>query len=311
MFHVNGGGYLDTKVSFESLSIQGETRDIMRKGAGFYEVQVPGGKQWFYLEHNTWGPTGLMLELTALFHLTDVSIYDYNVCVWLKGALSFNMDKFILGGSSITKMAANGIYTERGTAPNDALVYCNAITLTNGRICYCSQKGINFGQGNLLTLRSLDMEFNGSTMLNDEGQRVGNPDTGAVFIRDDVNDEGTTFQLNMYDCWFEMNSGYTFRNYPVNAINQTVVLNFTGCLFHFWDKDKELECLGVFSENVVGVDTKVSFTSNVSTLPLILGTNPRVTFNVVSEYALLNSCNLGNVSHYNINSPNLYKINTL
>ncbi|MFN7313599.1 MAG: hypothetical protein ACK5UI_08965, partial [Bacteroidota bacterium] len=214
VFHVNGGGYLDTKVSFESLSIQGETRDIMRKGAGFYEVQVPGGKQWFYLEHNTWGPTGLMLELTALFHVTDVSIYDYNVCVWLRGALSFNMDKFILGGSNITKMAANGIYTERGTAPNDALVYCNAITLTNGRICYCSEKGINFGQGNLLTLRSLDMEWNGSTTQTGEGQRVGNPDTGAVFIRDDVNDEGTTFQLNMYDCWFEMNSGYTFRNYP-------------------------------------------------------------------------------------------------
>lgn len=115
------------------------------------------------------------------------------------------------------------------------------------------------------------MEWNGSTTQTGEGQRVGNPDTGAVFIRDDVNDEGTTFQLNMYDCWFEMNSGYTFRNYPVNAINQTVVLNFTGCLFHFWDVNRILECLGFFSENAYGVGvnpiaTKVSLSSCISAL---------------------------------------------
>jgi hypothetical protein len=311
VFNVNGNNHIDTMVSFESLTVQGNSGDVMTKGAGYYEVQEIFGSRWYYLNDNSWGPTGVMLELTALFHVTDVSIYDYNVCVWLRGALSFNMDKFLIGGSNFLTLASTGIYSERGTTPNGDFIYCNAITLTNGRICYCSQKGINFGQGNLLTLRSLDMEWNGSTMLNEKGEIIGNPDTGAVFILDDVNDEGTTFQLNMYDCWFEMNKGYTFRNYPISAPNQAVLLNFTGCLFHFWDINKELECLGLLSENTTVGETKVSFTSCVSTLPVISTNPPKVTFRVISEYVLLNSCSFITSSYYDINSPNLHKINTL
>jgi len=237
IFHVKADPTLNSYVSFEHLSVRGN--NFFKKGWYTFKSEKPK-VNYYWLDQSIYELTGIKLELTAIFHLEDVEIINCHKCLHCIGALVFNINNFVIGGAYGGSESYCGIYTEHGTF-SVYNIYSNAITLTNGRITYCAHKGIDFGQGSLLTIRSVDFEQNGSLINNEQGNPIGDIYTGAVFIRNDVNQEQTVALINIYDCWFEANKGYTFYTVP----EQNTILNFYGSHFNAGGGYTQYQALGV------------------------------------------------------------------
>jgi Pectate lyase superfamily protein len=237
VFHVKADPTLNSYVSFEHLSVRGN--NFFKKGWYTFKSEKPK-VNYYWLDQSIYELTGIKLELTAIFHLEDVEIINCHKCLHCIGALVFNINNFVIGGAYGGSESYCGIYTEHGTF-SVYNIYSNAITLTNGRITYCAHKGIDFGQGSLLTIRSVDFEQNGSLINNEQGNPIGDIYTGAVFIRNDVNQEQTVALINIYDCWFEANKGYTFYTVP----EQNTILNFYGSHFNAGGGYTQYQALGV------------------------------------------------------------------
>jgi len=278
IFHVKAKPDLNSYVSFEHLSIKGNS---CKKGWYTNNEEELPKINYYYLDSPVYEFTGIKLELTAIFHLEDVEIINCNICVHCAGALVFNMNNFVIGGAYGANSSYIGIFTEVNTftitnSSGQSIInsiYCNNITLTNGRITYCAHKGIDFGQGSLLTIRSVDFEQNGSAVLEDSIM-VGDQETGAVFIRKDVVNEDTNFNeynsnikygvalINIYDCWFEANDGYTFYTEP----GQNNIINFTGCKFNVGSLYMLGVCIDLIGNGIIQGTKKVNINGCISRL---------------------------------------------
>lgn len=91
----------------------------------------------------------------------------------------------------------NGIITRQ----TGASAYCNNILIEGGRINYNSTRGVDIGQGSSVWLRGgVDMEGNGT---------AANASTGALVIRNTVDDETGFSMIGLDGVWFESNHGRT------------------------------------------------------------------------------------------------------
>ncbi len=285
IFHVKADPDLNSYVSFEHLSVRGNNIFVKKGWYTFNEEGEPKVNYYWLDNDFNCELTGIKLELTAIFYLEDVEIINCHICVHCAGALVFNMNNFVIGGSYGANSSYIGIFTEVNTftitdslgETNEIHVYCNTITLTNGRITYCAHKGIDFGQGSLLTIRSVDFEQNGSLINNEQGNPIADNYTGAVFIRNDVNQEQTVALINIYDCWFEANKGYTFYTVP----EQNTILNFYGSHFNAGGGYTQYQALGVNLDLGVNVGfvRKININgcfNNVSLTPFTTNANETI-----------------------------------
>ncbi|MEI6596386.1 MAG: glycosyl hydrolase family 28-related protein [Bacteroidota bacterium] len=281
IFHVKADPDLNSYVSFEHLSVRGNNIFVKKGWYTFNEEGEPKVNYYWLDNDFNCELTGIKLELTAIFYLEDVEIINCHICVHCAGALVFNMNNFVIGGAYGANSTYIGIFTEVNTftitnssgQPKIKNIYCNTITLTNGRITYCAHKGIDFGQGSLLTIRSVDFEQNGSAVLEDSIM-VGDQETGAVFIRKDVVNEDTNFNeynsnikygvalINIYDCWFEANDGYTFYTEP----GQNNIINFTGCKFNVGSLYMLGVCIDLIGNGIIQGTKKVNINGCISRL---------------------------------------------
>ncbi len=282
IFHVKADPDLNSYVSFEHLSVRGNNIFVKKGWYTFNEEGEPKVNYYWLDNDFNCELTGIKLELTAIFYLEDVEIINCHICVHCAGALVFNMNNFVIGGSYGANSSYIGIFTEVNTftitdslgETNEIHVYCNTITLTNGRITYCAHKGIDFGQGSLLTIRSVDFEQNGSLIKNEQGNTIGDEFTGAVFIRNDVNQEHAVVLINIYDCWFEANKGYTFYTVP----EQNTILNFHGSHFNAGGTYTHYEALGV------SLDIRGGSNSGVKKINIIGCVNLMRTYNAYTFF---------------------------
>ena len=221
-------------MSFCNLSIIGSYFN-----GGVYTFENGGGTMWTIPEH--YEHIGISLFHVSSFFIEDVEIIGCEICVKGHGALIWNMNNFYLGGYGGNDPNNNsnyGIVLEPDNWPNDlpwpndndypADPYApNAVTLTNGRIIACLKRAIEYSDGAQLTMRSLDIENNGSIEYDEQGNLIGSLNTGGVFINSGNSDIKKI--INVYDCWFESNLGYKFHTLDTN---QTLTLNFMGCYFN-------------------------------------------------------------------------------
>lgn len=137
---------------------------------------------------------GLYFYYVAWFYVNDVELRECGTGVRSIGGLTYNMSNFYIHNCRI------GCYLS-GITSGPYLSYANSITLSKGVIAACSEWGIYFEKGSLLTLQNMDMERNGTS------SQALSTTTGALYVNHSDTGETAESIVNILDSWFEGNYG--------------------------------------------------------------------------------------------------------
>jgi hypothetical protein len=135
------------------------------------------------------GGHGLELAGLALIRVSGVMCLGFDVGLKLSSSLTTLIDQQCQFHSNNT-----GIGIAR--AGNDS--NCNLITVDHCRVVGNTSHGVDFSGGSQLVMRGCDLEQNGTR---------GNIDSGAFRSGTDLADEIGLARIELYENWFENNSG--------------------------------------------------------------------------------------------------------
>lgn len=153
---------------------------------------------------------GIRMTDIARFEINRVICENFDIGLDLIGSLS----------GSFNNVSSNrnntGLRTAKTVGP--PAVYANAIKLNDSHFTLNSAFGVDFASGSGLVLRGCNLEANGT---------AANTATGAMMIRNSVDDEFGFSIVSLDGCWIEGNLG---RGLQAESSNLTLLLSATKIL---------------------------------------------------------------------------------
>lgn len=136
----------------------------------------------------TKGSDGLVLQGIAAFSLNRVLMDSFDI--------GLRLDSVLVGEVNLCEITSNNI----GVRTRRLSTYCNAMSFSGGIIAYNSTRGLDIGDGSGFWIGGgIDIERNGT---------VADTSTGALIIRNTVDDEIGYGMFIIDNAWFEANNGY-------------------------------------------------------------------------------------------------------
>lgn len=135
------------------------------------------------------GSKALALNSLAQFRIENVQIDAFDTGVSISSSLIGSFVNCEVTGNN------NGYLFSYNATLN---VYNNLVTIEYGRINNNTTYGVDVGSADLFTMRSVDMEANGT---------AANVNTGAIIVRATCDDEIGLTQIYIDKCWLEGNLG--------------------------------------------------------------------------------------------------------
>lgn len=178
---------------------------------------------------------GIKLTNVGRVKMDHVLVRDCDTGIHVDGSLIFRVnDPSILSNNTGVKTEANG-------------PYANLITFSAGEIRANSSWGLDIGEGMAISFDGVDFENNGTT---------GNTSTGAIVIRDTVDNEGGYAVFSIKGCWFEGNYGTT-----ISVAASNTALSISGSFFISNEAGRDVVAGAIYS---FGFESNVCATGTVT-----------------------------------------------
>jgi len=174
------------------------------------------------------GTIGVDLAGGYYFQMERVAVFSFtSYGCRFRAVLASQLDNCIINANAV------GVY-DTLLAIGGVNIHANLVRINDTVISANTSWGIDYQQGDLLVLNSVDMEVNGT---------AANPNTGAV--RFAPSDEGLGIQIN--DSWFEVNKGFAdiYINTPDTAAQYSSISNT------LFDKTGATSTYGIYVEGAV------------------------------------------------------------
>lgn len=219
-----------------------------------------------YIIGNAKAHDGIRLTQLARFNLNRVKVVACDNAFDNVGALVGNFYDCYFESSNIGYRARESVDVPI-RAPN-------AIQFFGGGIYSNTSFGVDLGDGAGVHFYGTDIEFNGTT---------GYLATGAVIIRDTVDDESGTGVISFTNCWLESNLGMTVEIEDANNICVT----FRGTMLLGSESGNAMNC-GVIKhlllENVSAASIGDTVTSDATRTTIVGGTIHTYTDNSTTTF---------------------------
>ena len=224
---------LNQNTTFKDFAIKGNYIPLMEP-YGIIEDSPSGYYYWL-------GPgfenIGINVQGKSVCNFERISIVGCSIGINILGNVFSNVTQCIFGSqrscwaldssnhwvSHSFELGNNfGIYIDRD--PNAPYSLANKVSVFESRFYGNHIWGIYFANGSMLQINVCDFEPNGDLM---DSPFIGNPNTGAICIAQNITEMRPPLIVNITGTWFERNLGYTIYYNSDGA----VIFNLNNCYF--------------------------------------------------------------------------------